>query len=106
VSRPGGDAVHDAVSLARLALGDAPAAARLVEECTRVADAWHGLPEQPDGAAGSAIPGPPGPTGLSDVLRDDEPAAGLTVTEALSGASDAADDVFRVARVADIADVT
>jgi len=105
VNRSRRDAVHDAVSLARLALGDAPAA-QLVEECTRVAEAWHGLPEQPDGAAGNTIPGPPGPTGLRDVLRDDEPAAGLTVTEALSGASDAADDVFRVARVADIADAT
>ena len=105
MSLPPRDAVHDAVSLARLALGDTPAA-RLVEECTRVAEAWHGLPEQPEGAAGNTLPGPPGPIGLRDVLRSDEPVAGLTATEALSGASDAADGVFRVARVADIADVT
>jgi aspartyl/glutamyl-tRNA(Asn/Gln) amidotransferase C subunit len=101
VSARPGDAVDDAPSpacltLARLALDDATAA-RLVADCRRVVDAWRGLPPHPE------EPGPPRtPVALADVLRDDEPAPGLSAADALRNAPDVADGAFRVPRGADV----
>ena len=91
-----GDSVHDAVSLARLAL-DADASALLVEECRRVIEAWRGLP-----ADGFASVAPTHPAGLHDVLREDEPEPTLSAEDALSGAPDTARGAFRVPPVADV----
>ncbi len=100
-----GDAVHDAVSLARLALADDDAR-RLIADCRRVAEAWRGLPGNNDGDDDGATPepgaAPAHPVGLHDVLRDDEPAPGLSSDEALAGAPAVEGNAFVVPRVADV----
>jgi len=95
------DAVHGAVSLARLAL-DADEAERLVAECRRVVSAWQGLPPLTDDEESRTATVEADRESLRDVLRDDEPAAGLSTAEALAGAPDAVDGAFRVPRVADV----
>ncbi len=99
------DGVHDVISLARLALSD-DVRERVVSACRRLAAAWQDLPETRRGADPSVVSNadcaPSHPAGLTDVLRDDVPAPGLSSDAALAGAPAVDGNAFVVARVADI----
>ena len=69
---------------------------RLFGATQRTLAAWRGLPGDDAPTVG------PREAPVHDVLRDDEPAPGLTQADALRAAPDPADGTFRVPRVADV----